>query len=583
VATIVGDARFLGLDGYWLLAFALLAAGAAIGFLLVCLRVQGAELRLIGVLEAGADTATLRQWLAGKGLVEGAEPFSKTEIGFLALSFLAAALVGWRGLPWQAESFLGHVVRGACWLGIAVVATASCFVAAAMVVEGAQKRIAGKVNASDDPRCREIAEEWSAARDREVGEKVATILTSDDGGARSRAAVELRAMQFRPFFEDATAAGIDRLRGALSDSDERRRARVARALGLVGDARARESLVGLLASRDVATGTEAARALARLGDPRGLETLLERVHFRGRALEQHPEIFGREKFWEPAESSGRSLVDVQDDAWDNVAALVNGLSSKDEDVASTAAAKLATVNARSALVPVLAPVLLNRLVHDHERLSGRTVLIVVTALAAMDPNLVAPRRELVPAIRKGAEHGLSAGVTTGLFSRVLEAYVAWAESHAAREDGLDRALREALERGDGASISILLQSMMAGALWETKAADLPDSGAGDGVGAPPASAAAADGAFSSEPRPGLAETCAGQILQFLRSSRTLEFEKQNDAWWSRNDLVAVLFKAGLHNDVPPEVFSDAAKRAIDDLVATKRIVGTDSGYRAGPA
>ena len=80
--------------------------------------------------------------------------------------------------------------------------------------------------------------------------------------------------------------------------------------------------------------------------------------------------------------------------------------------------------------------------------------------------------------------------------------------------------------------------------------------------------------------PSLAEVYAAQILQFLTNESTHAYEQQNNAWWSEDDLRAVLFKAGFHNDVSPDEFTAAANQAIKSLWDTRRIVGTPSGCRA---
>lgn len=546
MATIVGDARFLGLGGYWLLAFLLLWAGTASGVILVWLRVGGADTRLSSLLASDADADALRGWLARTGLGQGAEPCTTTETVLVFLSFPASALAGWSGLPWQAESFLGHAFRGACWILAAIVVCGLCWAAAATIGEGAQARIASRIKSSADPRCRVIAGEWRTAQDAEVAEKIAIILASDDGAARTGAAKELRDLRFRTGWDEARAAGIDRLRKALADADARRLPFVLRALGLVGEPGVGPDVSVYLTSPDAATGTEAARALARLGDPAGLEALVSRVRFSRHAFDLEAEIFYREKFREPAEQSGRTLLDVPDDAWDNLAALVNGLLSNEEDISLTAASKLASVNPRAAIAPILGAAVLNRLLLDHERLPGRTILVLLSMLAALDPKLVAPRRDLVPAVRKAAAFATSAGVTTDAFSRIVAAHTEWARREKAEDAEFDRALCAAFEKGLG----------VAGAARPEPA--------------------------PRRPRADLVEMYSQQVLQFLRDPKTLDYERENGAWWSREDLVLVLMKAGLPNDVPPEVFSEAAAQAVDELAATKRIVGTGSGYRVAP-
>jgi hypothetical protein len=590
VANVFGGTRFLGLEGPWLLAFTLLAAGAAVGLLLVLLRGRSAGSGLTSLLERGADARTLREWLVRRRLVQGEETFTTAEIGLLSLAFPAAALAGWQGLPWRAESWLGHVGRGASWLGIALVVGSMLLTAAGMIVEGAQQRVADRLKGSDDPRCREIVSAWKAARKADVAPKVEAMLRSDRGPDRTRAASELRALLRQPSHADAVAEAVADLGREARDADDSKRPRILRALGLVGDGSAREDVAVFLAVGDAATESEAARALARLGDPRGLEALAAHGRFRKEALERQAEIFAREKFWQPAAESGRTLPEVPDDAWDNVAALVKWLTSGEEDLSASAAAKLAAVNPRSTLAPLLGPVLVNRLVRDWERLPGRTILILVSGLAAMDPRLVSPRDELVPAIRKAAEHTLSAGVTTGLFDKVIEDHLPWALERRAAGDSFEGAFREALARADGAAISRLLGAVAPGVAVKTKGEADDDRRFDEALHAafeqgvlgvpPPAAEAERAGADEREgPLSGLARACAERILLFLGDPKTLEFEKRNDAWWSRDDLVAVLFTAGLQDGVPPEELSEAARHAIDELVSRGRILGTASGYR----
>jgi hypothetical protein len=105
------------------------------------------------------------------------------------------------------------------------------------------------------------------------------------------------------------------------------------------------------------------------------------------------------------------------------------------------------------------------------------------------------------------------------------------------------------------------------------------------AGAPAAAAApTAKAAPPAEDRtPSLADVYAAQILQFLTKESTRAYEQQNNAWWSENDLRLILVRAGLHNDVPMDVFTTAADAAIKSLWDTRRIVGTPSGCRAAPA
>lgn len=79
---------------------------------------------------------------------------------------------------------------------------------------------------------------------------------------------------------------------------------------------------------------------------------------------------------------------------------------------------------------------------------------------------------------------------------------------------------------------------------------------------------------------GLTGECQRIIIEFLLSQRTREFETANEAWWSRDDLVLTLFKAGLHERHTPEALTAAANAAIDGMVNDGLLRGTDSGYRA---
>ncbi|NJD11016.1 MAG: hypothetical protein FIB01_11475 [Gemmatimonadetes bacterium] len=99
-------------------------------------------------------------------------------------------------------------------------------------------------------------------------------------------------------------------------------------------------------------------------------------------------------------------------------------------------------------------------------------------------------------------------------------------------------------------------------------------------GAQPAAAATASAHAGEDGSQ--AGSCRRELIDFLLRDSTREFERTNDAWWSRDDLVLVLFKAGLHEADSPDEFNAAAAAAIDGLVADGLLQGTDSGYRASP-
>ncbi len=74
------------------------------------------------------------------------------------------------------------------------------------------------------------------------------------------------------------------------------------------------------------------------------------------------------------------------------------------------------------------------------------------------------------------------------------------------------------------------------------------------------------------------DICKEEILRFLGTTRTREYEEQTGAWWSRDDLRLVVAKT-YSADLEPDWLFSATEAAIDDLVGQGKLAGTDSGYR----
>jgi HEAT repeat protein len=100
----------------------------------------------------------------------------------------------------------------------------------------------------------------------------------------------------------------------------------------------------------------------------------------------------------------------------------------------------------------------------------------------------------------------------------------------------------------------------------------------EAMGLPAARPASAEGDAPAVALSDLAQACREELLRFLRTERTRDYEARTGAWWSANDLKLAVFKA--MPDVAMEELMPAVRAAVDALVAEGAISGTDSGYRA---
>lgn len=69
-----------------------------------------------------------------------------------------------------------------------------------------------------------------------------------------------------------------------------------------------------------------------------------------------------------------------------------------------------------------------------------------------------------------------------------------------------------------------------------------------------------------------------EIMRFLTSDRTRNYERQADAWWTRDDLKLVVVKR-YGTDCPPDELFPEIEAALNALIASGRLQGTGS-YRA---